>query len=150
MKTNKILPIFLVALISACASTEPQYSIEKNYNFNESTPQFGKDQFQKNLAARMSKMDFQKNYDTPLILVKADPPEYPQALQDAEISGLVQFYYSVEVDGHVGKVEIHRSPNPALADIIRKTVYKWKFISPTKYGFPTRLIVRDQFEFNLR
>ena len=53
-------------------------------------------------------------------------PDYPAALQHAQIGGLVRLSATVEPNGTVSKVQI-RGGNPILADCAVAAVLKWKF-----------------------
>lgn len=53
-------------------------------------------------------------------------PEYPAALQHAQIGGLVRLSATVLANGTVSKVQI-RGGNPILADCAVAAVMKWKY-----------------------
>ena len=53
-------------------------------------------------------------------------PDYPAALQHAQIGGLVRLSATVAANGTVSKVQI-RGGNPILADCAVAAVLKWKY-----------------------
>ena len=53
-------------------------------------------------------------------------PDYPAALQHAQIGGLVRLSATVLPNGTVSKVQI-RGGNPILADCASAAVMKWKY-----------------------
>jgi TonB family protein len=53
-------------------------------------------------------------------------PEYPAALQRAQIGGLVRLSATVLPSGTVSKIQI-RGGNPILADCAAAAVMKWKY-----------------------
>lgn len=53
-------------------------------------------------------------------------PEYPAALQHAQIGGLVRLSATVLPNGTVSKIQI-RGGNPILADCASAAVMKWKY-----------------------
>jgi TonB family protein len=53
-------------------------------------------------------------------------PDYPAALQHAQIGGLVRLSATVLANGTVSKVQI-RGGNPILADCASAAVMKWKY-----------------------
>lgn len=64
-----------------------------------------------------------------LVTVK---PEYPTALQHAQIGGLVRLTATVLPNGTVSKVQI-RGGNPVLAESASVAVMKWKYApAPTE------------------
>ena len=58
-------------------------------------------------------------------------PEYPAALQHAQIGGLVRLTASVLANGTVSKVQI-RGGNPVLAECAATAVMKWKYAPAEK------------------
>lgn len=59
-------------------------------------------------------------------------PDYPAALQHAQIGGLVRLSATVLPNGTVSKVQI-RGGNPILADCASAAVMKWKYApAPTE------------------
>ena len=64
-----------------------------------------------------------------LVTVK---PEYPAALQHAQIGGLVRLTATVLPNGSVSKVQV-RGGNPVLAESASVAVMKWKYApAPTE------------------
>jgi len=58
-------------------------------------------------------------------------PEYPAALQHAQIGGLVRLTATVLANGTVSKVQI-RGGNPVLAECAASAVMKWKYAPADK------------------
>lgn len=59
-------------------------------------------------------------------IVATVKPEYPAALQHAQIGGLVRLTATVLPNGTVSKVQI-RGGNPVLAESAAAAVMKWKY-----------------------
>src|SRR5262249_14144938 len=72
-----------------------------------------------NLSAQKSEKSGRK-------VISSVKPEYPAALQHAQIGGLVRLTATVQANGNVAKVEI-RGGNPILAESAVAAVMKWKY-----------------------
>jgi TonB family protein len=59
-------------------------------------------------------------------LITTVKPEYPAALQHAQIGGLVRLSATVLANGTVSKVQI-RGGNPVLAESAVNAVMKWRY-----------------------
>ena len=59
-------------------------------------------------------------------LIVTVKPEYPEALQHAQIGGLVRLSVTVLANGTVSKVQV-RGGNPVLAECASNAVMKWKY-----------------------
>lgn len=68
----------------------------------------------------------QKSEKTGRALITTVKPEYPVALQHAQIGGLVRLSATVLPNGTVSKVQI-RGGNPILAECAAAAVMKWKY-----------------------
>lgn len=74
----------------------------------------------------------QKAQKSTRAVVTTVKPDYPAALQHAQIGGLVRLSATVLPNGTVSKVQI-RGGNPILAECASAAVMKWKYApSPTE------------------
>jgi TonB family protein len=74
----------------------------------------------------------QKTEKTGRAVISTVKPEYPVALQHAQIGGLVRLSATVLPNGTVSKVQI-RGGNPILAECAAAAVMKWKYApAPTE------------------
>ena len=64
-------------------------------------------------------------------IVSTVKPEYPAALQHAQIGGLVRLVATVLANGTVSKVQI-RGGNPVLAECAATAVMKWRYAPSDK------------------
>ena len=68
----------------------------------------------------------QKAQKSTRLVITTVKPDYPAALQHAQIGGLVRLSATVLANGTVSKVQI-RGGNPILADCASAAVMKWKY-----------------------
>jgi TonB family protein len=77
-------------------------------------------------AAWRTNLFAQKAQKPARTVVTTVKPDYPAALQHAQIGGLVRLTATVLPSGTVSKVQI-RGGNPILADCAAAAVMKWKY-----------------------
>lgn len=78
------------------------------------------------VAAAVPSLLAQKSDKPGRKVISTTKPEYPAALRQAQIGGLVRLSATVEANGTVTKVQI-RGGNPVLAESAVAAVMKWKY-----------------------
>lgn len=89
----------------------------------------------------------QSNY-TPPRQLEAVRPAYPAAMRRFGLSGRVVCDFDVMEDGHVAKVGIFESDNPAFDEAAVEAVRRWRYQPAMRDGKPLRMRVRQPVHFN--
>ena len=67
-------------------------------------------------------------------VIAQTPPAYPSELRGKKLGGVVQVVFIVTTSGHVAKVRVERSSNPAFEAPALVAVRQWKFEPAVKGG----------------
>jgi TonB family protein len=138
---------FLVSLLAACSRSEPP-----QYRVGSQEPVPGSKSESTYIRTVNAKQHNTEDapLDSPIRVIEAPMPDYPGSLRVLGIEGFVVVAFAVETDGSVAEATVEESAHPELAQISVETVRRWKFEPPKRNGQPTRLWLKQPFNFALQ
>src|SRR5206468_11358609 len=84
---------------------------------------------------------------TPPVVVTHVDAEYPPGALARRAHGDVSLDVTVDVDGHVSRVEVHSSDAPEFAEAATVAVRQWTFVPAKRDGAPVASRIRVLFHF---
>ena len=89
-------------------------------------------------------------FDSPPVLVHAEPPEYPDLARQAEADGTVTVVVTIDVTGRVINARVHDSDTiEALEQAAINAAYKFLFEPAKQRDVPVPCQILVPFEFSL-
>ncbi len=137
-----ILLLLPLILAQGCATKPPEYSI--GYD----GPLLIREAAQKSIQGPLQ-TQIKLPLDSPLEVITASLPNYPDSFRKANIEGKVKIIFVVESDGTVSNPLIVGSPPAPLAAISLNAILHWKFKPPIRNGQPVKLRLGQVFDFIL-
>jgi protein TonB len=98
-------------------------------------------------AAR-AEINLVNDFDERPVPVKAVPPVYPPAMQQAGVSGIVTVSMLIDEKGNVVEREVAKSTRHEFEDAALEAVKKWKFKPAQKAGTPVKAKIKVPIEFS--
>jgi len=143
---KQLLLVLAALFLAACTtSREPEYVVRPD------GPRLSREAAQAYFVERSLTSQIRTPLDTPLRVVAAPLPAYPQAIRRGQhaASGTVRVTFLVNSDGTVSDVSLVGQPNSVLAALCLDSMLRWKFLPISRNGAPTTQRLAFEFVFKL-
>jgi len=88
-------------------------------------------------------------FDVRPMPIKTPPPEYPSAMKQGGISGLVALKVEIDENGFVTACAVSKSSNPEFEQPAINAVKNWKFKPAQKSGNPVKIRIVIPIKFSI-
>ena len=144
MRTAAISATASLLILTACQTTQPEYSVPAI-----NTARLSKADAQNLIIQNTLASQLRVPIDQPLRALNVDLPKYPESLWRDLVEGVVLVRFTIDQYGAVVDSEVVGAAVPTLASLAVESLRKWRFEPITRDGKPIRLTLTFEFQFRL-
>lgn len=142
--------IFVAALVmlASCAATTDRHGYSTQYRLEGATEMVDANAIEQ-LHQAASAAVLANRFDSDIRLIRSPPPVMSPEDTDKRVAGSVVVDVVFSESSDVEGVTVVRSTKDSLSESAKAAVRQWRITPATRSGKPSKVVVRQTFEFNV-